>query len=105
MNSTGQLTKRQSVWFKTEQMAFPNYYYSDKYLTNQIAVARLNIDKIENHYTEEMRLTYNCMDPGKQLVKTIIQHPPSLLYHLHKSKCYTASYMHCAQYTFGLALL
>ena len=36
VNSTGQfqLTNGKSIWFKTEQMAFPNYYYSDKHLTN-----------------------------------------------------------------------
>ena len=57
-------------------------YYSDKYLTNQITIAKLNIDhdKIENHNTEEMRLTYNHVNPGKQLGKITIQHPPSLYY-------------------------
>ena len=65
-------------------MTFPNYFYSNEYLTNQIVTAGLSINKVENPYTEEKRVAYNLANPKKQLSKTVIELPPSLIYHLHK---------------------
>ena len=83
VDNTTQLTNGQAMWFKTERMTFPNYFYSDKYLTNQIAAGGFYIDKIENPYTEEKRVMYNLANPRQQLSKTIVDYPPSLLYYLH----------------------
>ena len=82
VTNTKQLANGQVIWFKTERMIFPNYYYTDEYLTNQIVSAGLSMHKIINPYTEERRVIYNLSDPKKQLGKTIIQQPPSLLYYI-----------------------
>ena len=82
VTSTRQLANGQVMWFKTERMTFPNYYYTDEYLANQIVAAGLSIHEIINPYTEERRMIYNHSNPEKQLSKTIIQHPPSLLYYV-----------------------
>ena len=84
VNNSSQLINGQTIWFKTEYMTFPNYFYSNEYLTNQIVTAKLSINKIENPYTEEKRVAYNLANPKKQLSKTVIELPPSLIYHLHK---------------------
>ena len=83
VDSTTKLTNGQTMWFKTERMTFPNYFYSDRYLTNQIVAGGFYIDKIENPYTEEKTMIYNFANPRQQLGKTLIDHPPSLLYYLH----------------------
>ena len=86
VTDTNQLINGQTVWFKTERMTFPNYFYNEKYLTDQIVAAGLVIDKVENPYTEERRVAYNLENPKKQLDKTIIEHGPGLMYYLHKCK-------------------
>ena len=87
VNNTTQLTNGQAVWFRTEHMeTFPNYFYSDKYLTDQIMTAGLHINKTQNPYTEEKRIAYNLADPRKQLSNSIVEHPPSLMYCLYNYK-------------------
>jgi len=74
------------VWTKTQIMTFPDYYYTDEFLQDQIKAAGLHIDKIECHCTEERRIAYNRTNQNNKIEKAITENPPHFLYHLSKSK-------------------
>ena len=65
-------------------MTFADYFYDDDFLQQQIKAAGLNIDNIENYYTEERRVAYNNTNPEIKLDKAITDTPPFVMYHLSK---------------------
>ena len=74
----------QAVWSTCRAMAYPNYYCDEQFIGQQIEAAGLNLDKIENYYTEERRIAYNSADPEFKLDKTITDAPTFAMYHLSK---------------------
>ena len=48
-----QLVNGQAVLHKTIITTFPNFYYNDQFLVDQITAARLHIDNVENVLTDE----------------------------------------------------
>ena len=74
----------QAVWSKNRALAYPNYYYDEQFIRQQIEAAGLKLDKIENYYTEERRIVYNGTDPEFELDKTITDFPIFAMYHLSK---------------------
>ena len=83
ITDTNQLINEQAIWVKTDYMTFPNYFYNEKYLTDQIMAAGFSINKVENPYTEERRVAYNLANPsGKKIDKKEVEHPRTLFYHL-----------------------
>ena len=78
------LSNGQAIWVKTEIMTFADYFYTDEFLHQQIKAAGLNIDSIENYYTEERRIAYNSTKPEVELDKAITATPPFIMYHLSK---------------------
>ena len=74
------------VWAKTQIMTFPDYYYTDEFLHDQIKAAGLHIDQIESHCTEERRIAYNKINQNNKLEKVITDNPPHFLCHLSKPK-------------------
>jgi len=75
ITNTGKMSNGQATWAKTQIMTFPNYFYSEQFIQQQIKAAGLNIDKIENYYTEERRIAYNSTEPEIELDKTITDYP------------------------------
>ena len=78
------LSNGQPIWAKTKIMTFPDYFYDNSFFQQQITAAGLNIDDIENYYTEERRISYNCTNPEFKLDNTYSSVPPFVLYHLSK---------------------
>ena len=74
----------QAVWSKCRALAYPNYYYDEQFIQQQIEAAGLKLDKVENYYTEERRIAYNSTDPEFKLDKTITDTPILAMYHLSK---------------------
>ena len=64
-------------------MTFAAYYYDDQFFLQQIKVAGLELDKIENYYTEERRIAYNNTNPEIELDETVTDAPPFVIYHLY----------------------
>ena len=78
------LTEGQAVWAKTRILTFPDYFYSESFIQQQIKAAGLNIDKIENYFTEERRIAYNNTNSEIKFDKSVTDTPPYALYHLSK---------------------
>ena len=74
----------QATWSKTQIRTFADYFYDDDYLQQQIKAAGLNIDNIENYYTEERRVAYDNTNPEIELDKAITYTPPFVMHHLSK---------------------
>jgi len=72
------------VWTKTQIMTFPDYFYTEEFLKDQIKAAGLHIDQIESYCSEERRIAYNEMNLGHQIDKAMTDNPPHFLYHLSK---------------------
>jgi len=79
-----QLKHGQPIWRKTEVMMFPNFFYSDKSTITHILSAGLHIDSVENHFTEQRRITYNKENPNMALHKNFVKNPLVLIYHVSK---------------------
>ena len=79
-----QLSYGQPIWRKTEEMIFPNYFYSDKSTVTQILTAGLHIDSVHNYFTEERRIAHNNKEPNILLNKTYTENPMALVYHVSK---------------------
>ena len=79
-----QLTDGQPIWRRTEVMMFPNYFYSDQSILNEIASAGLTIDKTENYCTEEGRVAYNGRNPAILLSKEFVVDSTALVHYLRK---------------------
>ena len=93
LNQNGQLekivdvdkmTNGQAVWGKWQKLCYPGYFYSEQFFEQQIKAAGLNIDNIENYYTEVRRIAYNSTNPEIKFDKTITDDPPVVMYHLSK---------------------
>ena len=67
------ISNGQAIWSKTQIMTFANYFYDNDFLQQQIKAARLNIDNIENYYTEERRVTYSNTNPDFELDREQLQ--------------------------------
>ena len=78
------LTNEQAVWSKCQTLAYPNYYFDEKFFNQQIKAAGLKLDKIDSYYTEERRIAYNSTNPEVQLDKSITDTPTFVMYHLSK---------------------
>ena len=78
------MTNGQVTWTKSQMMIFTNYFYSEQFCQQQIKATELNIDKIENYYTEERRIAYNSTNPEIKFDKTITDDPPVVMYHMSK---------------------
>ena len=63
VTDVGKLANGQAVWTKTQIMTFADYFYNEDFFQQHITSAGLNIDKIENYYTEKRRITYNSTNP------------------------------------------
>ena len=79
-----QLVNGHSIWTVTPIIVFSDYYYSDEYIQEQIKAARLHLDQIECHCTEERRIAYNNSKQKFQFDKGVTDNPPHYLYHLSK---------------------
>ena len=86
VTDTSQLLNGHPVWTKNRVMSFPDHYYSNEFLQDQIKAAGLCVDQIECHCTEERRIAYNTTSQGVQLEKKVTDNPPHFLYHLSKPK-------------------
>ena len=84
INDVDKMTNGQPIWVKSQTMTFPDYFYNEEFIQQQIKAAGLNIDKIENYFTEERRIAYNSTKPEVELDKTITDDPPFVFYHLSK---------------------
>ena len=78
------LSNGQAMWSKTQVITFPEYFYDDDFVQQQIKAAGLNIDNIESYYTEERRVAYNNTNPEIKLDKAITDTPLFVMYHLSK---------------------
>ena len=85
VTNTNQLSNGQAVWIKNQSMVFPDYYYDEQFLHNQIGASGLHIDCIESYCTEERRVLYNSSNVKAVLDKTFTDDSPFKFYHLSKS--------------------
>ena len=85
VTDTDQLTNGQAVWIKNQAMIFPDYYYEENFLLDQIRISGLHIDYVENYCTEEQRLFYNSTNSIAIFDKTFVDCSPFQFYHLSKS--------------------
>ena len=74
----------QAVWSTFQTTAYPNCYYDEQFIQQQINAAGLELDKIEDYYTEERRIAYNSTEPEVKLDKTITDIPTLAMFHLSK---------------------
>ena len=79
-----QLVNGQAVVMKANIATFHDFYYDDEFLMDQTRAAGLQIDQIENHFTEERRIVHNSLNPNAAYSKEVIDHPLHLLYHISK---------------------
>ena len=84
VTNTNQLSNGQAVWIKNQAMVFPDYYYDEQFLHDQIKASGLHIDCIESHCTEKRRLLYNGSNAKAVFDKTFTDDPPFQFYHLSK---------------------
>ena len=84
ITDVNKMTNGQALWSKTQIMTFPDHFYTEDFIQQQIKAAGLNIDKIENFFTEERRIAYNNTNPEVKFDETITNTPPFALYHLSK---------------------
>ena len=79
-----QLTDCQPIWVRADLMVFPNFFHSDRSIVTNIVAAGLHIDSIENHFTEEKRIAYNCKGPSFSIIEKCVKEPLALVYHVSK---------------------
>ena len=79
-----QLVNGQAVLSVTDITTFPNFYYDDQFLVDQIRASGLHIDQTENIFTEERRTRHNSLNPKTKYGKDFVDHPLSFLYHISK---------------------
>ena len=84
ITDVSQLSNGQVVWVKNQAMVFPDHYYDEQFLHNQIRASGLHIDCIESYCTEERRLLYNSSSAKPVFDKTFTDNPPFQFYHLSK---------------------
>ena len=79
-----QLVNGVAVVHKTAIATFPDFYYDDQFLVDETIAAGLQVDQIENVFTEERRIVHNGLNPEAQYGKVVLDQPPYFLYHLSK---------------------
>jgi len=85
VTNISQLSFGQPIWRKTDVITFPNFFYSGQSTCEQFITNEFHIDKIENHFSEEKRITYNDKASSLILLGTdFIKYEPALIYHLSK---------------------
>ena len=84
VKSIDQLTDCQPIWARGDVMVFPNFFHSDRSIVTNIVAAGLHINSIENHYTEERRVAYNCKRPRFPIVEKCVKEPLALVYRVSK---------------------
>ena len=84
VTNASQLCNGQAVWNKKQSVVFPDYYYSDHFLKFQIVESGLDIDQVQNIFTEERRITYNATHTKNKIEKTFVTNPCALMYHISK---------------------
>ena len=84
VKNINQLTHGQPVWKHTDLIIFPNYHYSDQSNIMQMLESGFHIDSIENHFTEDKRVTYNSKNPKIPFIKKFVNEPTSLAYYVSK---------------------
>jgi len=85
VNSTSQLSNGDPIWSKTQFLTFPNFFYRDQFISDNIITAGLSIDQAENIYTQERMLLYNQTHPESQLAKSVLDHPLAYVHHVSKA--------------------
>ena len=80
-----QLVNGQAVVVRFSFATFHDFYYDDEFLLDQTRAAGLQIDQIENAFTEERRIVHNSLNPDAAYSKKVIDHPFYLLYHISKA--------------------
>ena len=84
VNDVKQLTNGQDVWIKFQCLTFPDYFYDEQYLIDQIVASGLHIEKEENYATEEVRVAHNKKYPDFAIARSAIEYPIACMYHLSK---------------------
>ena len=84
VTNLSQLVNGHAVYTLTTIMVFPDYYYTDEFIQDQIKAAGLHLDRIECFCTEERRVAYNNSKQKFKLDKGVTDHPPHYLYHVSK---------------------
>ena len=79
-----QLLNGQAIVRKNFVSTFTDFYYDDQFLVDQTIAAGLQIDSIENPFTEQRRSLYNALNHELPLSKTVLGHPFLLLYRISK---------------------
>ena len=74
----------QAIVRKNFVSTFTDFYYDDQFLVDQTIAAGLQIDSIENSFTEQRQSLYNALNPELPLRKTVLDHPFLLLYRISK---------------------
>ena len=84
VTDTDQLTHGQPIWRKTEVMTFPNFFYTEQATINQFITNGFSITKIDNHYKEDKRVSYNNLNPTIPLSTDYVEYPTALVYQVSK---------------------
>ena len=79
-----QLADGHPIWRQTEIMTFPNFFYRDRYVVEQILAAGLHIDEVKDCFTEDRLVAYNNTNPTIRLSKDYVRHPVILIYYVSK---------------------
>ena len=75
----------QAIWSRSQIITFPNYFYHDEFLQQQIKSSGLKLTTLKGtYYTEERRVTYNNTNPEIELDDMLTDTPPFVIYHLSK---------------------
>ena len=83
VTNTNQLTDGQPIWRKSEVMTYPNFFYSEKKIT-ELLNNGFTIDRIENPYTEERQTAHDSSNPLTVLGNDYVIYPIALIYHVSK---------------------
>lgn len=84
VDGISQLSNGDPIWSKTQFLTFPNFFYSDQFISNNTTTAGLSIDQVENIYTEERMVLYNRTHPETQLSKSVVDHPLAYIHHVSR---------------------
>ena len=84
VTDTSQLSNGQAVWNKKQFAVFPDYYYSEHFLEYQVVANGLNIDQVQNIFTEERRIAYNTTSAKTKIDTIFVTNPCALMYHISK---------------------
>ena len=63
------------MWYKTQILPFPNYFYDDQFITDITVASGLHIDYVKSFCTEERRVDYNMANPEARISKSLTENP------------------------------